>query len=80
MGQHKTHLDFESRSLADLPKVGEHAYAQHPTTSILMLAHYSEGHDIFPKLLDFFAIEAYAMTRYPRQPLDSLLLNSYKPP
>jgi hypothetical protein len=52
---YRTHLDFETRSLADLPKVGADAYAQHPTTSPLMLSHYTEGLDMLPGLLDFFA-------------------------
>jgi hypothetical protein len=77
---YRTHLDFETRSLADLPKVGADAYAQHPTTSPLMLSHYSEGLDMLPGLLDFFADPQYAATRFPAQGLDSLLLNSYKPP
>lgn len=29
------HLDFETRSAADLKKIGVHAYAEHPTTEIL---------------------------------------------
>jgi DNA polymerase len=45
-----------------------------------MLAHYCEGLDMLPGLLDFFADPQYAATRFPAQSLDSLLLNSYKPP
>lgn len=77
---YRTHLDFETRSLADLPKVGEHAYAQHYSTSPLMLSHYSEGLDAFPSLLDFFENEQYRLSRYPFQQPESLLLNSYKFP
>jgi DNA polymerase len=35
---------------------------------------------MLPGLLDFFADPKYAATRFPAQPLNSLLLNSYKPP
>jgi DNA polymerase len=77
---YRTHLDFEGRSLADLPRVGGDAYAQHPTTSPLMLAHYTGGLDMLPGLIDFFADPEYAANRFPQQPLDSLLLNKYKPP
>lgn len=34
----KLYLDFESRSAADLPVVGAHVYARHPTTEILCAA------------------------------------------
>jgi DNA polymerase len=45
-----------------------------------MVSHYTEGLDMLPGILDFFADPKYAATRFPAQPLDSLLLNSYKPP
>jgi DNA polymerase len=77
---YRTHLDFETRSLADLPKVGADAYAQDPTTSPLMLSHYTEGLDMLPGLLDFFDDPSYAASRFPAQALDSMALNWYKPP
>lgn len=33
------HLDYETRSTADLKKVGAHAYAEHPSTEILCAAY-----------------------------------------
>jgi DNA polymerase len=45
-----------------------------------MLAHFTDGKDMLPGLLDFFADPDYAATRFPAQQPDSLLLNSYKPP
>lgn len=36
MFKHKLHLDLETRSLADLRKVGVYAYAAHPSTEVLM--------------------------------------------
>lgn len=78
----RCHIDFETRSLADLPKVGADAYAQHKTTSPLMLAYYVDSGvmPFGPELLDFFANPSYAVCRYPATPLDSLALNLYTPP
>lgn len=63
----RTHIDFETRSLADLPKVGEHAYAQHWSTSPLMLSHGTAPYGEIPDvtLTDFFADAKYAAARYP---------------
>src|SRR5436190_22824633 len=33
------HLDFETRSAADLKKVGSHRYAEDPTTSIILASY-----------------------------------------
>jgi DNA polymerase len=55
---YKAHIDFETRSLADLPKVGEHVYARHASTTVLMLSYECEGMaDV--DILDFFAIPGY---------------------
>lgn len=37
--QNELHLDFETRSEADLKKVGSHAYFEHPSTQILCAAY-----------------------------------------
>lgn len=40
----KIHLDFETRSLLDLPKVGAHLYAAHPSTDVVCMAYrFDEG-------------------------------------
>lgn len=81
MGQYRTHADFETRSLADLPKVGEHTYAQHWSTSPLMLSFYTEGGEMpfGPDLIDFFENEEYRMTRYPFAQPGDLHFKAYKP-
>lgn len=63
----RTHLDFETRSLADLPKVGEHAYAQHWSTAPLMLTYGSAPKGVEPtfELIDFFEVPGYAASVYP---------------
>lgn len=63
----RTHLDFETRSLADLPKVGADAYAQHWSTSPLMLTYGTAPKGVMPvfELIDFFEDERYASSRYP---------------
>lgn len=76
MGQHRTHVDFESRSLADLPKVGEHSYAQHWSTAPLMLAYYAPELQAATDVADFmtlgvnsgYAPTAYAKSLYPYMP------------
>jgi DNA polymerase len=35
--ENKAHIDFETRSIADLKKVGAHKYAEHPLTDIMCL-------------------------------------------
>lgn len=37
--QHRIHLDFETYSELDIRKTGAHAYAQHPSTEVLMLGY-----------------------------------------
>jgi DNA polymerase len=63
----RTHLDFETRSLVDLPKLGEHAYARHWSTSPLMLtigtAPRGERPDF--EIIDFFKVPGYAQNVYP---------------
>lgn len=67
MTELRTHLDFETRSLADLPKVGEHAYARHPSTSPLMLTFGTAPKGVAPdfNLVDFFDDPSYAKNVYP---------------
>jgi DNA polymerase len=78
----RSHKDFETRSLADLPKVGADAYAQHWSTSPLMLAFYVEGGAMpfGPKLFDFFSDPEYVRTRYPFAQPGDILFKAYKPP
>lgn len=68
----RTHLDFETRSLADLPKVGEHAYARHWSTSPLMLTIGTAPKGEVPNkftTIDFFAIPGYSQHAYPKNPV-----------
>lgn len=37
--QHRLHMDFETYSECDIKSAGAHAYAQHPSTEVLMLAY-----------------------------------------
>lgn len=75
----RTHLDFETRSLIDLPKYGEHAYARHWSTSPLMLTFGTAPKGEMPdfKLADFFADERYVQSRYPYEGWQTAL---YVPP
>lgn len=63
----RTHIDFETRSLANLLKVGGDAYARHWSTAPLMLTYGTAPKGIRPKfeLTDFFAIPGYADSVYP---------------
>jgi DNA polymerase len=63
----RTHLDFETRSLVDLPKLGEHAYARDPSTAPLMLTYGTAPKGVRPdfKLIDFFEVSGYAGAVYP---------------
>jgi DNA polymerase len=78
----RSHGDFETRSEADLGKVGADAYAQHWSTSPLMLAWYTEGGAMpfGPELNDFFADPEYVRTRYPHAKPGDAHFKSYKPP
>ena len=78
----RVHVDFESRSLVDLRKLGEHTYAQHFSTSPLMLTI-----GVAPKgerptfhTIDFFAIPGYKESRYPYRQEGDKELNSFKVP
>lgn len=66
----RTHLDFETRSLADLPKVGEHAYARHWSTAPLMLTYGTAPKGVRPvfELIDFFEVKGYAESIFPYTP------------
>jgi hypothetical protein len=63
----RTHLDFETRSLVDLPKLGEHAYARHWSTSPLMLTIGTAPKGVRPEfeIIDFFKVPGYAQNTYP---------------
>jgi len=39
-------IDFETRSVADLKKVGAWNYSKHPTTEILCMAYKLPGQDV----------------------------------
>lgn len=74
----RTHIDFETRSLADLLKVGGDVYAQHSSTRPLMLA-YDTG-DILAgtHLTDFFDTPGYpdyAIPTCPTPILDAMARN-----
>lgn len=66
----RTHIDFESRSLVDLIKLGEHAYARHWSTAPLMLTIGTAPKGVRPTFntIDFFAIPGYANAHYPATP------------
>lgn len=78
----RTHVDFETRSLVDLPKLGEHAYARHWSTSPLMLTIGTAPRGERPQfeIIDFFKVPGYAESRYPARPLTDPLLNFFKVP
>lgn len=66
MEQHRTHIDFETRSLADLLAVGEHSYAQHTSTIPLMLAHRLDNGPV--DINDFFDDPLYPELCVPKCP------------
>lgn len=70
MPQHRTHIDFETRSLVDLRAAGEHSYAQHDSTSPLMLAYATDQASV--DLTDFFADLSYPEMRIPQCPVQIL--------
>lgn len=63
----RTHLDFETRSLVDLPKLGEHAYARHWSTAPLMLTIGTAPRGQRPdfEIIDFFKVPGYGQNIYP---------------
>lgn len=67
----RTHIDFEVRSLIDLPKLGEHAYASHWSTTPLMLTIGTAPKGVKPQFetIDFFRIPGYAEEAYPKAAL-----------
>lgn len=79
MGQHRIHLDFETRSLADLPKVGEHMYAQHYSTSPLMLSIVAPVLGV-AYVEDFFKVPGYQRTVYPYAKPGDMHFRMVKPP
>jgi DNA polymerase len=79
----RTHIDFESRSLVDLPKLGEHAYARHFSTSPLMLTIGTAPKGQRPprfETIDFFKVPGYANSRFPCRSENDPLLNVFKVP
>lgn len=84
---YRTHLDFETRSLADLPKVGEHMYAQHSSTQPTMLQFHVPGITPDIEVEDFlttgwgtgFAPSMYAKTIYPLAKPGDMMYRAFKP-
>jgi len=76
----RTHLDFESRSLVDLTKLGEHAYWRHWSTVPLMFTIGTAPKGVTPefKLVDLFEDAQYARSCYPATPEG--MHQSYRPP
>lgn len=68
----RTHVDFETRSLIDLIKLGEHAYARDASTSPLMLTYGTAPKGITPRfeLVDFFEDQQYVQSVYPSVPIE----------
>jgi len=66
----RTHIDFESRSLVDLIKLGEHTYARHWSTTPLMLTIGTAPKGEKPTFhtIDFFSIPGYSQHAYPKNP------------
>jgi len=66
----RTHIDFETRSLIDLIKLGEHAYARHWSTSPLMITVGTAPKGVKPvfELIDFFGNSSYVRSVYPNNP------------
>lgn len=79
----RTHIDFETRSLVDLPKLGEHAYARHWSTSPLMLtigtAPKGERPAAF-ETIDFFKVPGYDKSVYPALSEAQLSYSVFKVP
>jgi len=74
----RIHIDFETRSIVDLLKLGSTIYAQHWSTSPLMLAAVTDSSEA---LFDFMGENPdYARTRYPACGEDDPFLNAYKVP
>ena len=69
----RTHIDFETRSLIDLIKLGEHAYARHWSTSPLMLTIGTAPKGVTPdfSIIDFFKVPGYSNAIYPSTPAGS---------
>lgn len=80
MSDLRTHIDFETRSLVDLIKLGEHAYARHWSTTPLMLTIGTAPKGVRPVFdtIDFFKIPGYAHAHYPAIPAEQP--SSFKAP
>lgn len=78
----RTHIDFETRSLIDLPKLGEHAYARHWSTTPLMLTIGTAPRGERPvfEIIDFFKVPSYAANVYPKRTEEQLRWNIFKVP
>jgi DNA polymerase len=74
----RIHVDWETRSLIDLIKLGSAIYAQHWSTSPLMLALVVGKHE---EIIDLMGANPdYARTRYPFCGENDPFLNCYKVP
>lgn len=82
MEAQRTHIDFETRSLVDLPKMGEHAYARHWSTSPLMLTIGTAPKGAVPKFetIDFFKVPGYAQSCYPNSTQEQIEWAIFKVP
>jgi DNA polymerase len=78
----RTHIDFETRSLVDLSKLGEHAYARHYSTSPLMLTIGTAPKGARPdfEIIDFFKVPGYAQSVYPALSEERLAWGLFKVP
>ena len=78
----RTHIDFETRSLVDLPKYGEHAYARHWSTSPLMLTIGTAPRGVAPEfeIIDFFKVPGYSDNVYPALTEAQLRESTFKVP
>lgn len=79
----RTHIDFETRSLIDLPKLGEHVYARHYSTSPLMLTIGTAPKGQRPpafETIDFFKVPGYAQNVYPALTQEQLAWSIFKVP
>jgi DNA polymerase len=72
---YRVHVDFETRSTIDLRTRGSTIYAQHYTTSPLMLSCISAREELY----DFFAEPGYASTQYPQMDEQDILLHAIHP-
>lgn len=75
----RIHVDYESRSLVDLIKLGADVYARDYSTTPMMLAIHAPYQNV-SYVEDFLADKSFHASRYPFQKKDDLVLNFIKPP